>query len=878
MNDNEKNDREENPENKHPKDTNDDNSVNNQDNQNQDNSKLSESNNVPVAKNLINHEIEDEMKNSYIDYAMSVIVGRALPDVRDGLKPVHRRVLFSMYKLGIFHNKPFKKCARIVGDCLGKYHPHGDIAVYDTLVRMAQDFSLRYPLIDGQGNFGSVDGDSPAAMRYTEARLSKIAEEMLKDIDTDTVNFVPNFDGSLKEPEVLPANLPNLLVNGSSGIAVGMATNMPPHNLNETCEAIKSYIDNPSITIDELSRIMQGPDFPTGGIIIGTSGIKNYYYTGKGKVKVRAKSEVITKKEKSKIIINELPYQVNKANLIKNIADLVKNKIIDGISDIRDESDREGIRVVIEVKKNYNPEILLNKLYKHTALQTTFGVDMLALVDNVPKRLNLKQIIYFYVKHREEVVKRRLEFELRKDEARLHILQGLIKALLNLDETIRIIKSAKDVKDAKDELISFLEITETQAQAILDLKLQRLTSLEQEKIKIESKTLEKRIDEIREILASEDKILEIIKTELSGIEKTYGDNRRTEIIESNEEYDEELDDEKLIDDEENVIIVTRAGYIKRMKSDEYRTQNRGGRGVYGLNMKDEDEVKDIFVAFTLDYILFFSNKGKVYWKKVYQLPVGSRQSKGKAIVNLIKTSEGEKITSSICIRSFDDKKYIFFVTKKGVVKRVNLIHFSNPRKGGIIAINLDTDDTLIKTFVTDGSNEIIIATKNGFAARFNEKEVRPTGRNARGVKGITLKGNDEVISAAPVENDTTLLTITSRGFGKRTRVEDYRLTRRGAKGVINQICNEKTGSVIDVLFVKENENLIVITKKGVVIKIPVSSVHISGRNTKGVRIIKLTEGDEVVSIDKNRDLNDESDENNNESESDKGLTNGDNLR
>ena len=817
--------------------------------ENNSNPKNNEKDNNPkmvVAKNLFTHDIETEMKKSYLDYAMSVIVSRALPDVRDGFKPVHRRVLFSMNELSVYHDKPYKKSARIVGDCLGKYHPHGDVAVYNSLVRMAQSFSLRYPLIDGQGNLGSIDGDSPAAMRYTEARLAKISDEMLLDLNSDTVNFVDNFDGSLKEPEVLPAKLPNLLVNGSSGIAVGMATNIPPHNLTETCNAIKMCIDNPDTTVDEIFRVMKGPDFPTGGIIVGIAGIKTYYYSGKSKIKVRARAKVEEKKNRSRIIISEIPYQVNKSNLVIEIANLVKNKVIEGISDIRDESDREGIRIVIELKRETNPDIILNNLYKHSAMQTTFGVELLALSDNVPKRHSLKELIFSYISHRKNVITRKLNFELNKNRSRLHILEGLIKALSKLDESIKIIKAAADTAAAREALISFLDISEKQANAILDLKLQKLTSLEQSKINNEANALTKRVNEILEILSDGSKILNIIKSELDELITKYGDERRTEIL---MQEDSDFDVEELIDEEDNVVIITESGYIKRMELTEYRTQNRGGRGVTGVSMKDEDEVKDIFKASTLDYILFFSNFGKVYWKKIYQLPLGSRQSKGKAIINLIRLDKGESITSTICLREFSKDKFVFFATRKGVVKRTSLDKFGNPRSGGIIAITLNEGDELINTFITPGDANILIATKNGFAVKFFEQNVRSMGRSAAGVTGIRLKDDDEVVSAEVVSEGDDLITITTKGFGKRTVISDYRLTNRGAKGVISQICNNKTGKVVSVLKVHEKNDLFVVTKKGIIIKIPANTIHISGRNTQGVRIIKLNKKDSVVSIE-----------------------------
>ena len=791
--------------------------------------------------------IEKEMQESYLDYAMSVIVGRALPNVRDGLKPVHRRVLFAMHKMGMFHNKPYRKSARIVGDVLGKYHPHGDSAVYDTLVRMAQDFSLRYPLIQGQGNFGSIDGDRAAAMRYTEARLAKISSEMLQDIDKETVEFVPNFDTSLEEPSVLPSKLPNLLINGSSGIAVGMATNIPPHNLKEIANAIIEQIDNPEIELSELIEFVKGPDFPTGARIIGSQGIVSAYRTGKGHITLRADTEIEEGKKKNVIIVKEIPYQVNKSLLIEQIADNVRTKRISGISDLRDESDRDGMRIVIELKKEANSEVVLNQLYKHTRMQTTFGVNMLALVDNQPRVLNLKQLIQHYIDHRIIIVTKRTEFDLKKAEQRAHILEGLLVALNNIDKIVALLKKSKSAEQATADLISGYKLTEIQAKAILDMRLQRLTALEQQKIKDEHKELLEIIKKLKAILASDIMILNIIKDELKELKETYGDDRRT-VIEEGELDDIEIED--LIKEEDMVVTVTNSGYIKRISPTFYKSQNRGGKGIIAAKTKDEDFVEHIFIANTHSYILFFSDKGKVYWLKVHRIPETSRSAKGKPIVNLLELEKDENITAMIPVMEFDDEHYLIAATKNGIVKKTNLKAYSRPRKGGIIAINLDSDDVLVDVLLTDGTKNLIIATKKGMAIRFKEKDARPIGRTSRGVRGITLRKGDEVIGIVISEDNKTLLTVTENGYGKRSKVEDYRLIKRGGKGVINIICSERNGDVVEIKSVEAEDEVMLISKSGILIRAPVSSISVIGRNTQGVRLMRLNFGDKVISAAK----------------------------
>ena len=789
--------------------------------------------------------IEDEVKDSYLNYAMSVIVGRALPDVRDGLKPVHRRVLFAMQDLNLEHNKPYKKSARIVGEILGKYHPHGDVAVYDTLVRMAQDFSLRYPLVDGQGNFGSVDGDSAAAMRYTEARLEAIAEEMLADIDKDTVKFGPNFDTSLKEPLLLPAKLPNLLVNGSSGIAVGMATNIPPHNLNEVVEAIIYLLEHPEAEAKDLMRYVKGPDFPTGGVICGRGGIKDAYNTGRGKLTVRAKAAVEhLKSGKDMIVITEIPYQVQKAGLIEAIADLVEDKKIEGISDIRDESDKDGMRIVVELKRDVEPQIVLNQLFKHTQLETTFGIIMLALVDNRPKVLNLRQILGHYIEHRKVIIRRRTQFELDKALRRAHILEGLKIALKFIDRIIKVIKTSKSVEAAKENLIKEFELSEIQAQAILEMQLQRLTALEQDKIDAEYQELLKKIEICRSILASEKKIEAIIKEELEDLKKKYGDQRRTEIVGEVEEFN--LED--LIADEDVVVTISHGGYIKRLPVSSYRKQKRGGKGASGAEVKEEDFIEHLFVASTKDYLLIFTDKGQAHWLKVYEIPQASRISKGKAIINLLQVSSEGKIAATIPVQEFSPDKYLVMVTRQGLIKKTCLDAYSNPRKGGIIGITLEKDDALIGVEMTDGKQELLIGTREGKAVRFPEAQVRDMGRAAKGVRGIRLSKKDQVIAMIIAQAEATILTVTELGFAKRTLFKEYRLTRRGGKGIINIKVTDKNGFAIALKTVRDEDELMVITQTGMFLRCAIKDIRPTGRAAQGVRLIKLDDKDRVSCV------------------------------
>ncbi|UCE75491.1 MAG: DNA gyrase subunit A [Methanomassiliicoccales archaeon] len=787
------------------------------------------------------------MKTSYIDYAMSVIVGRALPDVRDGLKPVHRRILFAMHESGITSTKPYKKSARVVGDVLGKFHPHGDVAVYDAMVRMAQDFSLRYMLIDGQGNFGSVDGDSPAAMRYTESRLNKMAEEMLEDIDKNTVNFDPNYDESLKEPKVLPAKLPNLLINGSSGIAVGMATNMPPHNISEIIDGITLLIDNPDTEIKDIMKVIKAPDFPTGGIICGINGVISAYTLGRGLIRVRAKTSIEEgKRDKQRIIVTEIPYQVNKSNLLESIANLVKEKKVEGITDLRDESDRTGMRIVIELRRDSIPDIILKQLYKHTQMQTTFGIINLALVNNQPKILSLPDMIHHYISHRKDVVRRRTQFELDKAEKRAHILEGLIVALDNIDEVIKIIRKSKSLDEARESLKTKFLITPEQTKAILDMRLQKLTGLERQNIKDESGELKKKIARYKEILASETEITDVIKEELTELKKKYGDTRRTEI---DLEAADDFDIEELIPDEEMVVTITNTGYIKRLPLDTYKTQKRGGVGLIGMGTKEEDYVVDLFVTSTHNYILFFSNRGKVYWLKTYKIPVGGRHAKGKAIINLLpRLEKGEVINAAIPIEEFTSAQYLTFVTKKGQIKKTVLKAYGRPMITGIRAIRLREGDELVETKLTNGQKELIIASKNGQAVRFHEKDVRPMGRAAMGVRGIRLKDGDEVVGMSVVTEESILLTITENGYGKRSEVSSYRKTRRGAGGVITIKTGERNGKVVGVKEVSPDDELIVTSQNGMIIRMPVRGIRVQGRATMGVRVMKLKAGDRVVSL------------------------------
>ena len=803
-----------------------------------------------IKERIIPVNIEEEMKSSYLSYSMSVIVSRALPDVRDGLKPVHRRILYAMKDLNLEHNKSYKKSARIVGEVLGKYHPHGDMAVYDALVRMVQDFSMRYPLIDGQGNFGSVDGDSAAAMRYTEARMAAVADEMLADIEKETVDFSPNFDATLEEPQVLPGAVPNLLVNGSSGIAVGMATNMPTHNLSEIVDGTVHYIENPEITIKELIKFVKGPDFPTGGIICGREGIVEAYTTGRGKVIVRAKASIERQKgNKDTIVITEIPYQVNKANLIESIAALVQDKKLEGISDIRDESDKDGIRIVIELKREVEPQIVLNYLYKHTQLETTFGIINLALVNSRPLVLNLKQLIGHYVDHRRVIIRRRTQFDLDKALRRAHILEGLRIAIDHINEIIRTIRSSKDTAIAKVNLMKNFKLSEIQAQAILEMQLQRLTALEQSKIDAEYKELLKKIDEYRTILASEKKIDEIIKDELLEVKKKFADDRRTEIAGKAEE----IEIEDLIAEEDMAITISNDGYIKRLAVDAYRQQKRGGKGVTAMETKEEDFVKHLFIAFSKNYLLIFSNKGIVRWLKVYEIPIASRTAKGKAIINLLSMGNDEQISSIVAVKEFSEDQFIVMATAKGCVKKTSLAAFSNPRKAGIVGITLEKDDYLIGTAVSNGKHEILFATREGKALRFAEKQVREMGRGAKGVRGINLNKEDAVVGMQVFLPDigktgSTLLTVTGQGYAKRTDFADYRLQSRGGKGIINVKVTSKNGPVVGVVAVTPEDEIMAITKQGMVVRCSVRDIRETGRGAMGVKLIAINSGDEVSSV------------------------------
>ncbi len=787
--------------------------------------------------------VEEEVKRSYLDYSMSVIVSRALPDVRDGLKPVHRRVLFAMNELGMFSNKPFKKSARIVGEVIGKYHPHGDSAVYDTMVRMAQTFSLRYLLISGQGNFGSVDGDSPAAMRYTEARLSKLSEEILEDIKKETVDFQPNFDNELKEPVVLPCKFPNLLVNGSSGIAVGMATNIPPHNMGEVIDGTIALIDDPEATPEQLMEHIKGPDFPTGGIITGFSGIRHAYATGRGKIKVKAKTGFETVRGREAIIIHELPYQVNKALLVEHIADLVRSKHILGIYDIRDESDKDGMRVVIELKNDATPEIVINQLFKHSRMETTFGINCLGLIDKAPRIVNLHDMLSCFIGHRVEVVRRRTQFDLTKAEERAHILEGLITALDDIDNIVQKIKQSKDADTAKSVLMADYSLTEIQSKAILEMRLQKLASLEQVKIKDEHKDLLELIIELRSILDSEERVKGIIKDELSEIKDKYADERRTEI---SMEDDDDICIADLIEEEDVVVTVTHAGYIKRLPVDTYRNQGRGGKGIIAATTKDDDFIEHLFISSTHSNVLFFSNKGQVYWLKVYEIPVGSRQAKGKAIVNLLRLGKDEYIRAFVPVQEFDDQHYLIMCTRNGTVKKTSLEAFSRPRKGGIRAVSVNEGDALIDVVMTDGNMNIIIATKDGMAIRFAESDIRPMGRSAAGVRGISLKGDDIVIGMVRAEDEKTLLTVTENGYGKRTDVSEYRFIKRGGVGVKNIICSERNGNVSAIRSVTDDDEIMLISQNGIIIRTPVRNISAIGRATQGVRLMKMGQDDRLV--------------------------------
>jgi DNA gyrase subunit A len=788
--------------------------------------------------------IEDEMKGAYLDYAMSVIIGRALPEVRDGLKPVQRRILYAMFREGLLPNKKYSKCAGVVGEVLKKYHPHGDTAVYDALVRLAQDFNMRYPLVDGQGNFGSIDGDPPAAYRYTEARLASIAEELLADIDKDTVNFIPNFDETTEEPVVLPSKIPNLLINGASGIAVGMATSIPPHNLGEVIDALILLLDKGDTTIQELMTHIKGPDFPTGGTIHGVEGIVQAYNEGKGLIKVRAKARIEREyRGGENIIITEIPYQVNKVRLIEKIAELVRDKKIEGISEIRDESDRDGIRIVLELKRGELAQYILNNLYKHTQMESTFSITMLALVNGQPRILNLKQLLQYFIQHRKDIVIRRTKFELTKAEEKAHILEGLKIALDYLDAIITLIRRSKTPQDAKNALINNYPLSETQAQAILDMKLQRLTGLEREKILTDYKDTLMEIERLKAILQSEQLITTIIKDELLEIKNKYSDERKTEITAETKE----ITIEDLITDEEMVITLSHQGYIKRNPLSAYRSQRRGGKGQTGMETREEDYVKNLFIGATHDYMLFFSNLGRLYWLKVYQIPEAGRSAKGKALINLLAISEGEKITTALPVRDFKEG-YLIMFTKKGLVKKTSLEKYSNPRGKGIIAITLDKDDELIAVRKTNGKNDVIIGTKKGIAIRFNEEDVRETGRIAKGVIGIRLEDGDEVVSAEIAEEKTSILSVTEKGYGKRTKIEEYPLQRRGGKGVISIKITEKGGDAVGLLQVREEDEIIMITSSGMLIRTEVSKISEQGRNTQGVRLMNVEGDDKIVSI------------------------------
>lgn len=796
---------------------------------------------------IIERDIESEMKNSYIDYAMSVIVSRALPDVRDGLKPVHRRILYAMYEDGITSDKPYRKCANTVGSVLGRYHPHGDSSVYDAMVRMAQEFSLRYPLIDGHGNFGSIDGDGAAAMRYTEARMAKIAETMLTDIEKNTVDFMPNYDDRLQEPTVLPSKIPTLLINGSSGIAVGMATNIPPHNLTEVIDGIIKIIDEDNVTDEELMAIIKGPDFPTEGIILGREGIKQAYTTGRGKITVRAEAEIEEMSgNKQRIVVTSLPYQVNKAKLIENIANLAREKRIEGISDLRDESDRqEKVRVVIELKRDANAQVVLNQLYKFTQMQDTFGIIMLALVDGEPKILTLKQCLEHYINHRKTIILRRTQFELDKALARAHILEGLKIALDNIDEIINIIRSSYD--DAKERLMKRFKLSDIQAQAILDMRLKTLSGLQREKIEEEYNELMKLIEHLRAILESEKLVFDIIKEELTTIKEKYGDERKTKIVSAEGEFDIE----DLIKEEQTVVALTHFGYIKRMPADTYKSQKRGGKGITGISTREEDFVKQIFTASTHDTILFFSNKGKLYKLKGYEIPEGGRTAKGTAIVNLLRLDNGEKISAVIPISNFADGKYLLMATKNGLIKKTALTEYNSAKKTGLLAITLKEDDELIDVRLTDGEDNVVLVTKKGLSITFDEKDVRPVGRSAQGVIGIRLDNDDDVIGMESIISGSkaTLLAITEDGFGKRTELDEYRVQNRGGRGVITYKVTPKTGNIVGIRIANGNEDVMLITDKGTIIRLKVEEISVLGRATQGVTLMRTNDGGKVVSIE-----------------------------
>ena len=799
------------------------------------------SNNGLVAVN-----IEQEMRQSYMDYAMSVIIGRALPDVRDGLKPVHRRVLYAMSELGNDWNRAYKKSARIVGDVIGKYHPHGDVAVYDTIVRMAQEFSLRYPLVDGQGNFGSIDGDPPAAMRYTEIRMTRIAGEMLADLDRDTVDFAANYDDSTHEPLVLPAKVPNLLINGSSGIAVGMSTNIPPHNLGEVTNALMALLKDPSLTNTDLRRYIPGPDFPTAGFIYGTSGIREAYETGRGIVQMRARTAIETNERtgKNTIIVNEIPFQVNKARLVERIADLVNEKRIDGISDLRDESDREGMRIVIELKRDAVPNVVVNQLYKLTPMQESFGIILLAIVDGRPKLLTLRDTLTLFLTHRREVVRRRTAFDLKKAQDRLHLLDGLRIALNNLDAVLQVIRQGQNPTSVRQTLMAQFSLSEIQAQAILDMRLQRLTQLEQGKIIEEYNETVALINRLQEVLASAQEIDAIIKEELNDIKTRFADERRTQIISETTDFS----DEDLIVEEDMVVTVSHEGYIKRNQVTLYRSQRRGGRGVVGATTREEDFVEHLFISSTHSFLMVFTTIGRVYWVKVHEIPQGSRTARGKALVNLLPLREGERISAFLPVREFKEDNFLVFATRKGLVKKTELMAYANPRRDGIIALALEEDDEVIGVRLTDGQQEVLLSTKSGQAIRFSEEEVRPTGRGTYGVKGITIDEKDAVVSLETINKEATLLTVSARGYGKRSHVDDYRIQSRGGKGVITMRTTDKTGEVVSMRQVKDDDHLMLVTDTGRIIRLRMAELRVIGRNTQGVRLLNTGPEERVVSL------------------------------
>lgn len=801
--------------------------------------------------------ISQEMRDSFISYAMSVIVSRALPDVRDGLKPVHRRILYAMHDMGLTPDKAFRKSANVVGEVMAKYHPHGDSAIYDTMVRLAQDFNMRYLLVEGQGNFGSVDGDPAAAMRYTESRMSKLTLELLRDIDKDTVDFGPNYDGREEEPHVLPSRFPNLLVNGSSGIAVGMATNIPPHNLGEIIDGVTAMIANPDITIAELMKIIKGPDFPTYGEILGYSGIRRAYETGRGTIIMRAKTLIEEYKGKNRIIVTEIPFQVNKARLVEKIAELVREKKIDGITDLRDESDRTGMRIVIELRRDVVPKVVLNNLFKHTQMQSTFGVNMLALVDNRPRVLNLREMIYYYLEHQRVIVRRRTEYDLRQAEARAHILEGLRIALDHIDEIISLIRSSPTADVARQGLMDRFTLSYEQAQAILDMRLQRLTGLEREKIENEYQELMAKIAELKAILADEGKIYAIINDELTEIKERFGDERRTAIT-----FDEEsIEDLDLIPEEDVVITLTHTGYIKRLPVSTYRSQKRGGRGVVGLGTKEDDFVEHLYITSSHDSLMFFTNKGKTYLLRCFEIPELSRTAKGTPIINLIQIEKGERVSAVIPVREFDQDKYLFFATKKGIIKKTDLCSYSNIRKSGLIAVNLREDDELIGVRLTDGNQEIIMGTKNGMSVRFPESDVRTIGRNATGVKGITLDPDDDVIDMDVIKPGADVLIVTAKGYGKRTPVDEYRIQGRGGKGIKTHNVTERSGRVVGLKVVEDTEDLMIITTSGIIIRLEIKGISVMGRYTQGVKLIRVSDNEEVVTVEKapRNEENDETD-------------------